>query len=100
MLKYNKVIINDNYEIVIYDHFWFLNQVDKKELQIAIGKRIRDLRELKNISQVDLAYACNFEKSNLSRIESGRTSPNIYTLYTIANKLEVELSELFQFEKK
>ena len=43
--------------------------MDKKELQIAIGKRIRDLRELKNISQVDLAYACNFEKSNFKTSE-------------------------------
>ena len=68
--------------------------MDKKELQIAIGKRIRDLRELKNISQVDLAYACNFEKSNLSRIESGRTNPTVFTLFRIAEALEISAKEL------
>lgn len=73
-------------------------KVDKKELQIAIGKRIRQIRESKNMSQVDLASACNFEKSNMSRIESGNTSPNIFTLYLISKNLNVNLSELFQFE--
>jgi DNA-binding helix-turn-helix protein len=43
---------------------------------------------------VDLAYACDFEKSNMSRIEAGKTCPNIYTLYKIAQHLEINLSEL------
>jgi len=37
---------------------------DKEELQISIGNRIRKLREVKNISQQDLAFDCNIEKSN------------------------------------
>jgi transcriptional regulator with XRE-family HTH domain len=74
--------------------------VDKQELQIKIGKRVRQLRESKNISQIELASACNFEKSNMSRIEAGNTSPNIYTLYKIATNLNVELPELFKFDKK
>jgi transcriptional regulator with XRE-family HTH domain len=40
------------------------------------------------------------EKSNMSRIESGKTSPAIFTLYTIATKLEVDFSELFIFPEK
>lgn len=71
--------------------------MDKRELQVNIGKRIRQLREEKNISQSDLAAMCNFEKSNMSRIESGNTSPTIYTLFKIATKLEVQLSELLIF---
>lgn len=74
--------------------------MDKKELQIAIGNKIRILREEKNISQVDLAYSCNFDKSNMSRIEAGNTCPNVFTLYKIAQKLEVELFELLQFPKE
>lgn len=73
--------------------------MDKKSLQIKIGKRIRALRESKNISQVDLAYACNFEKSNMSRIEAGNTCPNIYTLYKIAEYLEIDLSDLLKLSE-
>jgi len=68
--------------------------LDKLSLQVKIGRRIKELRESKNISQVDLAYACDFEKSNMSRIEAGKTCPNIYTLYKIAQYLEINLSEL------
>ncbi len=69
----------------------------KKELQILIGRRIREIREGKSISQIDLASACNFEKSNMSRIEHGNTSPNIMTLFIISQALEVPLKDLFDF---
>lgn len=72
--------------------------MDKKEFQIAIGKRIRQLREEKKVSQVELAAFCNFEKSNMSRLEAGNTNPTAYTLYVIAQKLEVEVFELLNFE--
>ena len=74
-------------------------RLDKLSLQVKIGKRIKELRESKNISQVDLAYACDFEKSNMSRIEPGNTCPNIYTLYRISQHLEIELSELVQISE-
>ena len=76
-----------------------LKMTDKKKLQIAIGKRIKELRESKNIQQQDIAAACNIEKSNFSRIEAGNTNPTIYTLNKIANRLSVSLSELLYFEK-
>ena len=71
---------------------------DKEELRIAIGNRIRKLREVKNISQQDLAFDCNIEKSNYHRIESGRTNPTIYTLQRIAINLGITLSELVNIE--
>lgn len=75
-----------------------IKEVDKKEFQIAIGKRIRQLRENKKISQVELAALCNFEKSNMSRLEAGNTNPTAYTLYIIAQKLEIEVFELLDFK--
>ncbi len=72
---------------------------DKQKLQIALGKRIKTLRESKNASQQDIAGLCNIEKSNFSRIEAGRTNPTIYTLSKIANNLNVSLAELVNFDK-
>lgn len=68
----------------------------KKEIQIQIGKRIRQLREERNIPQVEFASMCNFEKSNLSRLESGNTNPTAYTLYIISKNLEISLVEIFK----
>jgi transcriptional regulator with XRE-family HTH domain len=70
----------------------------KEEILIKIGFRIRAIREEKNISQQDLAAACNFEKSNMSRIESGRTNLTIGTLLKISEALDVKLIDLIHIE--
>ena len=67
---------------------------EKQQLQYAIGKRIKQLREDKNIPQQDLAAACNFEKSNMARLEAGKTNPTLYTLKKIAINLNVPLDKL------
>lgn len=72
--------------------------MNKKEFQIALGLRIKELREKKNISQTELGNLCDIERTNMNRIEAGNTNPTSYTLYRIAQKLEVELSELFELK--
>lgn len=67
---------------------------DKEKLQLTVGKRIKEIRESKNIAQQDLAGACNFEKSNMARLEAGKTNPTLYTLQKIAENLDVKLSFL------
>jgi DNA-binding XRE family transcriptional regulator len=70
--------------------------MDKSEYLKSIGHKIKLIRECKGITQQKLAADCNFEKSNMSRIEAGRTNPTIYTLYTISLALEVDLYDLLQ----
>lgn len=59
-----------------------------------LGGNIKRIRESKNISQVDLANACEFEKPNMRRIEAGNTNVTAKTLYKIAKALEVSITEL------
>ena len=75
-----------------------LKKLDKKSFQILLGKRIRQLREEKNISQTELGNLCDIERSNMNRIEAGNTNPSSYLLYQIAEKLGVEASELLNFK--
>lgn len=70
--------------------------MDKDKFLKHIGQNIRDIRESKGISQQKLAAECNFEKSNMSRIEAGNTNPTIYTLYKIALAMDVEIHELLK----
>lgn len=68
--------------------------MSKLHFQKLLGNRIKSIREDKNISQQELAAACNFEKSNMSRIEAGNTNPTFYTLVKISKALDISLSEL------
>ena len=72
--------------------------MNKREFQITLGKRIKQLRESKGVSQVELSHLIEIERSNMSRIESGNTNPSSYLLYNISQKLQVEASELLNFE--
>jgi putative transcriptional regulator len=66
----------------------------EKAILKKLGKRIKALREERNISQQELASACNFEKANMSRLESGNTNPTFLTLNKIAKALSVSVSEI------
>ncbi|WP_092908870.1 helix-turn-helix domain-containing protein [Algoriella xinjiangensis] len=70
--------------------------MDKQKLLVSIGKRIQEIRISKNLTQVDLVGKIEGEidTTNISRIEAGRTNPTIFTLYRIANALEVPLTDI------
>lgn len=70
----------------------------KAEFLKLDGKRIKALRESKGISQVELVGRMNGEidPTNISRIESGRTNPTVFTLFRISEALEVSLNELLK----
>jgi len=70
----------------------------KENVLLNIGLKIKKLRNELNISQQDLAAACNFEKSNMSRIESGKTNLTIGTLLKICEVLKVKLVEIVDVE--
>jgi len=75
--------------------------MEKSELLKKVGIRVQELRLSKGMKQVDLAAKIqgDIDTTNISRIESGRTNPTIYTLYRIAEALEVSLADLIQIEQ-
>ena len=70
----------------------------KEQLQQKIGEKIKEIRESKMISQQNLAAMCNFEKGNMSRIESGRTNTTIATIYKISQALGVKMTDILDVE--
>lgn len=77
-----------------------MSSMEKSEILKVVGKKIKELRESKGLSQVDLVGKIegNIDTTNISRIESGRTNPTLYTLHRIASALEVELTDLVNFK--
>jgi DNA-binding XRE family transcriptional regulator len=63
---------------------------------ITFGRRVRELRESKHMTQDELASGAGVQRPDVSKIENGRSEPNLRTIRKIARKLEVSLSELFK----
>ena len=61
---------------------------------VSIGKRIREIRTAKKMTQADLAELSGVEPSNISHIERAATKVSLPTLLQIANALNVSLDEL------
>lgn len=68
------------------------------QLKDKIGQRIVELRTEKGWSQADLARACKKDRQSIERLENGKLNTTIYTLFQIANALEISLSKLLDFE--
>ena len=66
------------------------------EFLIQIGLRIQQIRRSKGITQMELSYRCEMERSNMRRIEAGGTNPTILTLRKIASALGVEMDEILK----
>lgn len=67
----------------------------RKEIE-AIASKMKALRQAKKMTVQELAYRCEMERSNLSRIEAGKTNLTIKTICTICNALGVELRDVIQ----
>lgn len=63
-----------------------------------MGIRIRQLREKKEFSQEYLANICDIPKNQIGRIERAEINTTIKTIVKIANALEIEPKELFNFK--
>jgi transcriptional regulator with XRE-family HTH domain len=63
-----------------------------------LGIHIRQLREKKSISQEYLANLCDIPKIQIGRIERAEINTTVRTLVKIANALEIELKDFFNFK--
>jgi len=71
-----------------------------KDFLIAFGKHLKELRLSKEKTQTDLAYDCEMEISQISRMERGILNTSISNIYLIANALKIHHKDLFDFEIK
>lgn len=60
-----------------------------------IGDRVKELRSKQNLSQKDLALICGFDRTYLSRVESGKQNITIEKLLVLCAKLNASLKEFF-----
>lgn len=68
--------------------------MEKKKL---IGKRIKEIRRSKDLSQEQLAEKADINPKYLSRIERGTENPTLDMLIKLSTALEIEMWEMFDF---
>lgn len=68
------------------------------DILIALGERIKKLREKKGLSLRQLAALCNVDHSVISKIEKGNRNITVTTLFELASGLEVPVRKLVDFE--
>lgn len=66
----------------------------EKNYLFALGNKIRQIREKKEISQVDLSIAMNTDQAHISRVENGHRDIHITWLVRLSKVLEVTPEEL------
>jgi len=67
--------------------------------QIDVGARIRHFRQLRGLSQEQLALQAGLNPAFLGHLERGLKSPTITTLTKVVSALDITFEELFAEEE-
>ncbi len=69
--------------------------MDKK---VLLGRRIREIRKQRKLSQEALAEKAGISAQYVSNIERGKENPTLDLLFRLAHALKVSLGEMCDFE--
>ena len=61
---------------------------------MLIGQKLREIREAKDMSQVEIAEATGLVQPYVSRVENGHTIPGVETLEKWASALKIPLYQI------
>ena len=63
---------------------------------MSIGSKVRQYRDIKRLSQNELAFKAKVSQSTISSLESDKSIPNSAMLHRIAKELEVDINDLLK----
>ena len=70
-----------------------------KEIEnIKFGKQVAALRRAKGLSQEQISFRCNINRTYMGEIERGEKSPSLLVIAKIAKALDISKSELMNYE--
>ena len=67
-------------------------------LKQKFGKRLREIRKSKQLTQEELAEAIGIALPNISYIENGKTFPSVDTQERLCEALSIKIYELYMFD--
>ena len=66
-----------------------------RKLRNDIGRKVKELRQERELSQEKLAEYVNMSREHISWIERGKNLPTVETLYHLANYFEIDIKDFF-----
>jgi len=72
------------------------NVSNTSDITVRFGKRVRELRLAKGLSQEAFANECGLDRTYISGVERGQRNVSLRNLDVIAGALGVSLSHLFK----
>ena len=69
-------------------------QIDPDDAIKTIASKIKQQRLAQQMTIQELAYRCEMERSNMSRIESGKVNVTVKTMCAICNALNLKLKDI------
>jgi transcriptional regulator with XRE-family HTH domain len=70
------------------------------DMRKLVGRNLRRIRQLKGLTQEQLAERSGFSQQYLSGLERGERNPTIVTLYELAQTLGVSHLDLVKPDRK
>jgi len=70
----------------------------KENVPIKVGNKIREIRESKGLTQIELANKIQSDRQYLYKIEKAKVSVSVSKLAIIAKALDITIKELVDFE--
>lgn len=90
------VIINMKPQVLANESTPLKRKEEKQEFASAIGKHLRKIREGKNISQEQLSIKAGYYHTYVNKIEMGKYSPSLHTIWRLSHTLGLSLEEFFK----
>jgi len=66
----------------------------KRTIGQVFGDHLRELRQQRELTQVQLAERCGFPQARISELERGGRTPNLVTILRLSNALECKPTDL------
>lgn len=65
------------------------------DIKRKLGKRLRELRTAKKLSQEKFSFECGLDRTYIASIEQGKRNVSIVNIEKIAKACDVSISEFF-----
>lgn len=69
---------------------------EKNTFAIQVGNHLRKIREANGISQETLSLDAGYYHTYVNKIEQGKYSPSLHTIWRLANTLGLSLQDFFK----
>jgi len=65
------------------------------DIKKTFGKKVRELRKKRNLSQEELAYEAALDRTYINSIENGKRNVSLINIVKLAKALNIKVKDLF-----